>query len=85
MAEYKNNFLHDLKNPLSIAHGHCRLLLKTTEAATAETPADLEAVRTRVRKIYESLELMDKMIEEHRKERHSQQASEDSSDERKAS
>lgn len=82
MTVYKNNFLHDLKNPLSIAHGHCRLLLKSTEPTQVEI--DRDAVRNRIQKIYDSLELMDKMIEDHRKERQSQ-TTEDMGDERKAS
>lgn len=59
----ERKFIHDVKNPLSIAYGQCRLLIRSLEGSNA---GDTAALKERAEKILAALDRMNQMLDAHR-------------------
>jgi hypothetical protein len=63
--EEERKFLHDVANPLSIAHGNLKLALRKMEKAKGEDP-ELQEILERMQKAMEACEKMARQVGDRR-------------------
>lgn len=63
--EDERKFLHDVANPLSIAHGNLRIALRKIDAVKDQTP-ELRDIVERLSKAMEACEKMSKQVGDRR-------------------
>jgi hypothetical protein len=63
--EEERKFLHDVANPLSIAHGNLKLALRKMEKAKGQDP-ELQEILERMQKAMEACEKMAKQVGDRR-------------------